>query len=389
MKDFWGEEEEKPKKLHIKKIIVVSILVILLVLFIVFDHLYNSNREIRNWFDINIFRKQITKNDIVSIDIGEEQNVNVMVYGKNIAILRKKKLELYDNWGSKKTEIDVDINNPIYNEENNYLGIAENKGKKVYLVNDRKVLWENEIEGEISQIEVNKNGYTAIVVTNTSYKSIIYMYDINGNELFKTFLAKGRVVDLSISDNGDNLAIAEIDTTGVLIQSKVRIVSVKKIKGNQESDFTYIYNADVNRMISNIEYQGSSKIVCVYDDAIDILEGENSKKIYEFNDKDVINFSNELSDNIVIVEERNVNSNITIKNILNMKIKEYLVNKVIKDIVTYKNIIALNFGTELHIINTNGWLIKKYLSEQEINNILVSKNIVCIVEREKIYIINL
>lgn len=51
--------------------------------------------------------------------------------------------------------------------------------------------------------------------------------------------------------------------------------------------------------------------------------------------------------------------------------------------------IALNLGTEIEFINTDGWLVKRYLAKQEITNIVISDNIAGIIYRDRIEIINL
>ena len=56
---------------------------------------------------------------------------------------------------------------------------------------------------------------------------------------------------------------------------------------------------------------------------------------------------------------------------------------------TYGNIIALNLGTEIEFINTDGWLVKRYVANQEITNIVVSDSIAGIIYRDKIEMINL
>lgn len=393
MVDFWGEDIE-PKKINKKKLIIVIILIILLIALVVLDVVYSKNRDFREWTDKYIFRKEINDENTVSIDISEDENINIYAFNNYIALLRKKKLELYDNLGSKKAELDVDINNPIFIAQDKYLVVAEKEGEKVCLVTSKKVLWENKIEGKISQVMVNKGGYVAVVVTNTSYKTVIYMYNQEGKELFKTYLATARVVDVSISNNGKYLAIAEIDTKGILIQSIIKIVSIDKAQQDPENSFINVYNADTGKLLSKIEYQGSSKLVCVYDDSIDILEGQESQKIYNLTDDNITFFSSELENCVLKVNEKslgqyNANSYVTIKNILNNKEKTYTTNQVAKDIYTCKNIVALNFGTELHIINTNGWLVKKYISEKEINDIVISQNIIGVIQRDKINIINL
>ena len=60
-----------------------------------------------------------------------------------------------------------------------------------------------------------------------------------------------------------------------------------------------------------------------------------------------------------------------------------------KSIKTSDNKIAINFGTELHIIDKNGILFKKYISETEINDIVITDALVGIVYKDRIQIINL
>ena len=81
----------------------------------------------------------------------------------------------------------------------------------------------------------------------------------------------------------------------------------------------------------------------------------------------------------------------TYMNILNPrnnKIKQYITSNVAKAILTSENKIAINFGTELHIVNTNGILVKKYKSNAEINNIVMTDNLAAIVYSDSIAIIN-
>ena len=44
-------------------------------------------------------------------------------------------------------------------------------------------MWETEVEGNVSKIDVNENGYVSIILKGTTYKSVIVVYDAKGNEL--------------------------------------------------------------------------------------------------------------------------------------------------------------------------------------------------------------
>lgn len=51
--------------------------------------------------------------------------------------------------------------------------------------------------------------------------------------------------------------------------------------------------------------------------------------------------------------------------------------------------IALNLGSRIDFINTNGWLVKKYISEKEIQDIVIAEKVAGIVYKDKIEITNL
>lgn len=51
--------------------------------------------------------------------------------------------------------------------------------------------------------------------------------------------------------------------------------------------------------------------------------------------------------------------------------------------------IALNLGSQIDFINTNGWLVKRYISQKEVNDIVVSEKIAGIIYKEKIEITSL
>ena len=86
------------------------------------------------------------------------------------------------------------------------------------MVTDKDVSWDTTIEGNISQIFVNKNGYVAVVITGTLNKTVIKMYNPSGKAMFTQYLSSTRAVDVNISNDNKYLAIAEIDTSKTTIQ---------------------------------------------------------------------------------------------------------------------------------------------------------------------------
>lgn len=67
----------------------------------------------------------------------------------------------------------------------------------------------------------------------------------------------------------------------------------------------------------------------------------------------------------------------------------YTASGAIKDLKTCGSNIALNLGSQIDFINTNGWLIKKYVSEKEVKDIVLAEGIAGIVYKNKVEIANL
>ncbi len=392
MKDYWQETTEN--KINKKKIIISVVISILVIGIIVIASLYITNKNVREWIDTKIFRKQVTQNNVSVIELDAGQTSNIYAFNKYIGILNKNKLNIYGNNGNKETEIDLQINNPIFNSANRFLAIAEAKGQKVYLIEDKQVVWENSIEGNISQIHVNESGYVAVIISDTSYKSIIEVFDPKGNELFKRFLSTTMAVDVSISNDNKHLAIAEVNPSGTVIQSNIRIISIEKAKTDPANSEEKNYTSEANRLITNVNYQNKNKLVCMYTDGITMIENDAETTLFDNKDKKITLESIELNNNVATVEEKSsgifsADSVINIVNIENKSTKEYTVNSVIKEFYTKEDIIALNLGTEIEFINTGGWLVKRYIANQEITNIAVGNNIAGIIYRDKVEIVNL
>lgn len=394
MKDFWAEELQNQRKGKLKKLAVflgiLAIFVILLILIII----YMFNLNFRRWCDENVLRKELLQEDTRTIDLDGDENTQVYAYDKYICIFRKKTLEFYNRVGSQVSTIDLDINKAVFVSNGKYMAICEENGQKFYLISGREKVFENEVEGNITQINVNRNGYVSIVLSNASYKSIVDVYDRSGKSIFKTNLVSSIVADVSISQDSKYLAIAEIDISGIIIQSSIQIISIELAQTTPNESMLYKYEAPTDKLILNIEYQEKGKLLCMYNDSIESLQNNTSTEIIDLQEKNIAFATIELNNKITILEEISTGeyTSDTYARIINpetLKERQYITEDVAKSLLTVGNKIAINFGTELHIISTNGILLKKYISETEINDIVMTDSLVGVVYRDKIQIINL
>ena len=394
MKDIWKESLDFSKKINRKKIVISIIVFILLILFIIAMIIYHVNKPIREWIDINIFRKEIMQNNVTTIELKENSNANVYAFEKYIGILNKSKFTIYGNTGGKEKELDIQISDPLWSSSNRFLAVAEKNGKKLYVLEDKEIIWEDEIDGNISQIYINKNGYVALIITDTSYKSVVKMYNPQGKQLFTTFLSATRAIDVSVSNDNKYLAIAEVDTSGTIVQSSIRVMSIEKAATDPTNSLENTYKAQENKLITCIKYQDKNKLLCRYTDSIDEIVNGEATTLMDNQNKKVTFQSIDLTNYGCSVEEKSsglftADSVVNIINTDNGQIKEYTAESVTKELYTSGNIIALNLGTEVEFINTDGWLVKRYKANQEITKIVVSESIAGIIYRDKVEIVNL
>lgn len=396
MKDFWKEPKEtKEKKVNKKKVIITIIAIIIILFLIIISAIYINNKNVRLWIDKNIFRKEVIQNNLPTIELNESDTQNIYAFNKYIGVLSKNQFAIYDNSGKKQDELNIEITKPIFNSNGRHLVIAEEKGQKVYLITDKGIAWEKSIEGNISQVEVNKNGYVAITIVDTINKTVVAVYDNTGNWLFNNILSTTRVVSTSLSNDNKYLALAEIDTSGTQIQSSIKIMLIEEGKNNPSNSIKKVYNSEKGDLITQIKYQEKDKLLCMYTDKIDVIKtDETTETISENKDKKVSFTSISLSNSAVMLEEKSsglftADSIVSIINPDNKNISTYTTEAVTKEIYTYDNIIGLNLGAEVEFINTSGWLVKKYTAEQEITNIVLSNSMAGIVYRDKIELINL
>lgn len=396
MKDFWKEPKEtKEKKVNKKKVIITIIAIIIILFLIIISAIYINNKNVRLWIDKNIFRKEVIQNNLPTIELNESDTQNIYAFNKYIGVLSKNQFAIYDNSGKKQDELNIEITKPIFNSNGRHLVIAEEKGQKVYLITDKGIAWEKSVEGNISQVEVNKNGYVAITIVDTINKTVVAVYDNTGNWLFNNILSTTRVVSTSLSNDNKYLALAEIDTSGTQIQSSIKIMSIEEGKNNPSNSIKKVYNSEKGDLITQIKYQEKDKLLCMYTDKIDVIKtDETTETISENKDKKVSFTSISLSNSAVMLEEKSsglftADSIVSIINPDNKNISTYTTEAVTKEIYTYDNIIGLNLGAEVEFINTSGWLVKKYTAEQEITNIVLSSSMAGIVYRDKIELINL
>ncbi len=381
------------QKLTTKRKICIGIIILIILAVLALIISYIKIDKFREWADNYVFKKNIENKDIAFINIDSSNNQSIYAFDKYITILEKNMLTLYNSNAMKIYELDVNINSPIYAKNGKYLCVAENGGKNIYLISGGNIIWQGNVDGTIQKISVNKNGYVSVIEKGTSYKNIIITYNNEGKEQFKTYLSSSSAIATDISEDNLYLAIAEIDTSGAIIKSSIKIISIDKAKKDPTNSIEKNISAQQGDLITNIKYQEKNKLLCIYDNSIHIIENGEDKQLITIDNKtNIADIS--AKNSIVYSKEKSsgflsTSTEVIIKNISNENEINYEVDSTIKFLNVYENNIAINLGTEADFINRFGWVQKKYKSSQEITQIVLGSSLAGVIYRDRIEIINL
>jgi hypothetical protein len=386
-----SNEVRSLNKTKVAAVIIISIL-ILIALTIMIS--YIANPKFRNFMDKYILFKHVDENDCPYISLEQDEKFYVCAYHNYVAVLENHELKLYNSSGKEVQSFKINISSPIFSIQDNYLVIAEKDQQKCYLIKDKKIIWEKDIEGQISRINVNQNGFVSVIVSGTSYKSVISTFSEDGSEVFKTYLSNTVAVDVDLSKDNKYMSYCEVDLSGAFIESKVKTVSIDKAKQDPANAIIYTYQMPVNALVTNIEYHERDELVCLCDNQIYTLKNGGMNLIADYKDSNTSFVGVDLAKSYFKVNEttyglNNQNSDVEIYNTSNNKMSKYSVQGIAKKVYAKSGVIAVNLGTEAYFIGENGWLIKKYTSSQEIKDIVMSNNIAGIIYKNKITFVNL
>ena len=386
---FTPNFEKKNFFINYKKYIILGIIAVILIILLIF---FCFNSSFRNFITIYIFRKSVSQDNLTTITLNEDESSFAYAYDKNIVVLNKNILSTYNSSGNVISKIDVNISSPIFASNNRFLAIGENNGNSIYLISGATIIWQGNVDGKISKIRINNNGYISVILTGTSYKSIVVSFDSKGKELFKTYLSSTIAIDMDISNDNKYLSIAEVDYSGSLAKSLIKTISIDKAKSDPSNSVVYTFTNEYNNLITKINYCSKNILACLYNDSIHTLDISNEQ------DSETIKFSNQnnfadidLKNNCMYSENKSFgfssSTNINIINVQNSNASVYSLKGSIKSIYCYNEKIAINNGSEIHFIGLNGWLVKKYSSLSEINTIILGDSIAGIVYKDRVEIV--
>ena len=356
---------------------------------------YATEEDFRYMIDKNILKKIVDEesSSVSQIEINQDMNPFIFAYDKYINVLSKNVLNQYNKYGTQVGKINVNISVPVYDTNDKYLALADLNGQNIYMISGSSILWEQNLEGNISKVSINKNGYVSVVVTGTTYKTVIVVIDPEGKILFRYFLSNSYVPTISISNNNKYLAIGEIDYKGSIISSTVKILSIDLAQKEPDNAIINSYKSDNNAIILDIVYD-DNYATCRFDKYVQRVDEKTNERILDITD-DYLFLDIGLDKNLTFIskEQSGVFSfqyGLTIEDRKSKFQHLYIIDKdVPKSMVVRGDNIVLNFGDDIKVISKGGKLLKEFKSATEVKDMVLGDGILGIIYQNKIDIVNL
>ena len=388
MKQYSLQRFKESKRL--KRKFKITLVVMIIAILITIIALYMANSDFRKLIDVHILKKEIHENDAIQLKLDVEELSYVNVFNDNVITINGGVLTFYSNKGKEEENLDVILSSPISDTDDKYLVLGDKSGNKLYLINDKNIKWEKEVEGKISKVSVNKNGYVSVISVGNTSESDIAVFNEKGDNIFTYHLASTYAIDSDISRDNKYLAIAEVDYSGVSAKSQVKIISIDNVQKDKTKAIVHTYEGEAGDIITDLNYQDKDNAVCLFDSYIINITPEKNEKLYDISDNTLFADVN-LNKGYIKIEkesEKIFKSDYRLKiSDLNNKEKLYALEGNVKKLKANNDMMAIISGTTVEFVSDNGWLCKKYIGSKEIKDIYISKNTAAIVYKDRIDIV--
>ena len=174
----------------------------------------------------------------------------------------------------------------------------------------------------------------------------------------------------------------------------IEIVSIELAQSDPKKSVINKYESNTGEIVSSIRYTDKDVALCMFNKYIQKV-GVNTSEKYMDIDKDALFLDMKLRDRVAIIKKQSsglfsYEYEMSIKNVNSSSENLYILkNDMPKSMIVSTNLIGINLGTEVQIVNSSGMLLKSYKSKQEIKSLVVGDSIAGIIYKDKIELIGI
>ncbi len=283
-----------------------------------------------------------------SIPVTRVEGSTYLPLGNYILTYSKDGANCMDSKGGVLWNQTYEMQNPIVDINGTVAGIGDYNGRTIYIMNTSGRIGEITTNLPIRNFSVAANGIVAVVLDDARITRI-HLYDTSGNVLVEsetTMDKSGYPIDISISPNGELLAISYLYVDSGILKSSIAFHNFGEVGQNLSAD----------RFVSGYDYQGT---------IVPFIHFMNSSTAFAVSDDRIMFFSG------------NQKPLSAAENLLDVKVQSIFYNE------EYVGLVFLNTEGDgkyrLNIYNDSGTLITGMGFDMEYTNIIFHKDefIIC------------
>lgn len=381
----------KPKKKHGKfNVLLFIVLVFIIISTSVAAYLNLNEIDIREVSVKELFKNELIKDKKVSLEIAYDGSTNAKfaICGGYIVKCTQDKIDFIDKKGEVKKTLRGSFKNPLIKTSGEYLLIADVKGKDIFVFKGINELWKKELDGSIINADINEKGHVAVVHEENRSRNAASVFNEEGIRYFIDNSGDDFILSANVSPSGEDVMLNYAITSGVNAATHLKKYNIKS-KKDTVKDFE-------EGFFPLAKYIEDDLIMAVGDSYITFLGNDLKEKwnipvngsIYDF---DLIKGKYII---VAIGKESkgffNNKSDIFIYDMDGGEFANFIIEDSLKALAADEDVIAINSGKKLYIVNTQGKVINEYNFKTDIEYIgFLNKREILVVAENKIVIINI
>lgn len=249
------------------------VFVILLLLFVASETFQvgtvsSTKDSLKSWFN------SLSSGDGYPYKISSSSIKSIDMMSSNLFLVTDDSTIILDKTAKETSKINHTYTNPGVSI-NNGRAIVYDRGGNRYLVQSRtEKLFSGKTDSDILTCDIGATGNIAVGTCGKNSTNYVTVYKSKGKkEIFKWACNAEKIVNISLSDNGKNMAVAVVSAKDADILSKVYVFNFK----NNEAIATINYP---NTAIYKIDYVSNNDILVIGDNNRSLISN-NTKKTKE------------------------------------------------------------------------------------------------------------
>ena len=273
------KETRKPASPFSSRILILSIVSILLLVFLVTNASTGGFVSAVNGKMVAILTKNAIESFSFKIDADTVQSFTA--YDNGFAVLSDNAIEFVDVSGTLSSRQQHSYNKPVLVQRNNRFMIFDRYKSSYSLIKNTSLYSQQSINEDIINAAVSsKNNYAIVVKRDNSSKCTLYGFNSVGKLIYQWNCVDGYIADISMNNDGSKVAATVVNAKNAVLCSSVYILDFE-----YDSEYA-LFNYDDETVLVT-KFLSDRKLQVVTDKRVYLISSKEQKVIYEYDSSNI------------------------------------------------------------------------------------------------------